>query len=159
MKVVFGWLMLLVGLAACVIAWREWQGGLPPLWTVLADRVETEVTRVGLDDEVDASGHHHLVAHVAVAWPPGSGFSQEVVGLGRRNDFWHMHTPQEYVRDHPVGSALTVRAVDGRPMADRTDLRELGYALAATTLALALTVPGVALLTGWLGGRREVSGG
>jgi hypothetical protein len=159
MRVLFGWVMLLVGLACCLIAWREWEGGMPPLWTVLSERIDTIVTSAVLGDEVDPSGHHHTVAHVAVAWPPGAESSQEVVGLRPRNDLWHMHTAQEYVRDHPVGSGLTVRDVDGRPMADRTDLRELGYALIASLLALALILPGLALLTGWLGGKREVSEG
>jgi hypothetical protein len=158
MKAFFGWLMLAVGLFCGVLAWREWAGGMPPLWTLLADRVETEVTSVALSEEVDAAGRQHKVAHLSVTWPPGAGTSQEVVGLRPKNDVWHMHTPQEYVRDHPVGSPMTVRAVGGRPMADRTDLRELGYALAASTLALALTVPGLALLTGWVRERRRVPG-
>ncbi len=158
MKSFFGWLMLLLGLLCCVIAWRAWAGGMPPLWTLFAKRVETRVISVELRDELNRKGHEHKVAHIAVAWPPGAAeSSQEVVGLRPKNDVWHMHTPQEYVRDHPVGSSLTVRAVDGRPLADRTDLRELGYALAATALALVLTVPGLALLTGRLGRRRQTS--
>lgn len=159
MRKQFGWAMLLVGIACCVVAWRAWEGGMPPLWTILSERIETTVTSAALGDEVDPSGHLHSVAHVAVAWPPGAESSREVVGLMPRNDLWHMHTAQEYVRDHPVGSGLTVRDVDGRPMADRTDLRELGYALIASLLALALILPGLALLTGWLGGKREMTNG
>lgn len=159
MRTLFGWMMLLVGLGCGLMAWHEWEGGMPPLWTLLSERIHTTVTSAAVADEVDPSGHHHSVAHVAVAWPPGAESAQEVVGLRPRNDLWHMHTAQEYVRDHPVGSGLTVRDVDGRPVADRTDLRELGYALVASLLALALILPGLALLAGWLGGKQEVSEG
>lgn len=148
MKAVFRWGLLAVGLTCCLLAWREWTSGMPPLWTFLADRVETRVTSLALDDEVDPSGRHHSVPHVVVAWPPGAESSQELIGVRPRDDFWHMHTPKEYLRDHPVGSAMIVRDVGGRPMADRTDLRELGYALLASLLALTITATGLALLTG-----------
>ena len=157
MRSIIGWALLAGALAWAALAWREWTYGEPPLWSVGAPRAETVVTRAGLDDEIRRNGHHVQVPHVFVAWPPEEGTEEELAGLRSDHEIWHMHTPAEYVRDHPAGSPISVRVVARHPMADRTDLRDLGYALAASLLAL-MFAAGALVLFGRGRGRQEIAG-
>jgi hypothetical protein len=143
--------LLAASLAWAVLAWREWNVGEPPLWSVAAPQAETVVTRAELADETRPNGHHLQVPHVYVTWPPEAGTDEELAGLRSSHEVWHMHTPTEFVREHPVGSPISVRVVRGHPMANRTDLRDLGYALAASLLAIMFGAGGLALFAG----RRE----
>jgi hypothetical protein len=150
--------VLLAGsLAWAVLAWREWTFGVPPLWSVAGARAETVVTHAELVEERRANGHQVQVPHVYVAWPPEEGTDEELAGLRSSHEVWHMHTPAEFVREHPAGSTISVRVVDGHPMANRTDLRDLGYALAASLLAMLFAAGGLALF-GRAGGRDETAG-
>jgi hypothetical protein len=157
MKSIARWVLLAGSLACAALAWREWTYDVPPLWSLAAPRAETVVTRAELVEESRANGHHAQVPHVFVAWPPEDGTEEELAGLRSSHDVWHMHTPAEYVREHPAGSPISVRVVEGHPMADRTDLRDLGYALAASLLALILGAGGLAL-SGRGSPREEVAG-
>jgi hypothetical protein len=149
--------LLVASLGFAVLAWREWTYGVPPLWSLAAPRAETVVTRAELLEERRANGHRVNVPHLYVAWPAEGGADEELAGLRSSHEVWHMHTAAEYVRDHPAGSPISVRVVHGHPMADRTDLRELGYALAASLLALGCGGAGLALFRGKRG-REEVAG-
>lgn len=137
--------LVLAGLVAAIVASFQWTGGMPPLWSMAADRVETVVTRTELTDRTDVAGNTEKVAHIYVAWPPGSETSVEVPGMSSQHQRWHLHYAGEITRAHPAGSTITVRVVGGWPVADRIDLHDLAYALLATIFALLLTGWGVVL--------------
>lgn len=145
MKTIVCWVLLATGLACALVAWSEWTGGTPPLWSFAGPRAETVVNRAEVVDQIRPNGHHHRVPHIYVAWPPEKGTVEELKGVRSDHEVWHMHTAREFVLEHQAGSPISVRVVDGHPMADRTDLRDLGYALAASLLALALVASGLAL--------------
>jgi hypothetical protein len=138
--------LLAASLACAVLAWHEWTYGVPPLWSLAAPRAETVVTRAELVEKIGPDGHRVQVPHIYVAWPPERGTDEELAGMWSSHEVWHLHTPAEYVRDHPAGSPISVRVVGAHPLADRTDLRELGYALAASLLAAMFGAGGLALL-------------
>ncbi len=140
------WLMVLAGLASALFAWHFWSSGVPPLWSFAAPRAETVVTRAELTDATSAGGRAHQVAHIWVTWPPGTATEEEVPGLWSVHRRWHLHVAAEVVRDHPVGSALRVRVVNGHPVANRVDLHDLAYALLTTLFAIGLTLGGAAML-------------
>lgn len=137
--------LVAAGLVAAIVAWFQWTGGMPPLWSMAAHRVQTVVTRTELTDATDMAGHTDKVAHIYVAWPPGSETGVEVPGLRSQHQRWHLHYAGEITRAHPVGSTITVRVVGGWPVADRIDLHDLAYALLATIFAILLIGWGVVL--------------
>ena len=140
------WLVVLGGLLSAMFAWHFWTSGVPPLWSFVAPRAETVVTHAALTDATSAGGRPTQMAHISVAWPPGTATEVEVPGLWSLHQRWHLHVAAEVVRNHPVGSALRVRVVDGHPVADRLDLHDLAYALLTTLFALVLTIGGASML-------------
>lgn len=150
------WGLISAGLLFAALAWHEWTYGVPPLWSVAAARADTVVTEAEVVEETRPGGRTVAVPHISVAWPPGEGASEELAGLRSGHDLWHLSSAYADVREHPAGSPIAVRVVDGHPMADRTDLRELGYALAASVLAVLAMAGGVALIAS-ARGRREAA--
>jgi hypothetical protein len=146
--------LLAAGLVWSVLAWHEWTHGVPPLWSFAAPRAETVVTRAELVEESDPGGRAVKKPHIYVAWPPGGAASEELAGLRSGDDLWHLKSDYADVRDHPAGSAIAVRVIDGHPVAARTSLRELGYALAASLLAILSTAGGLAWIV-LAGAQRE----
>lgn len=153
------WVILAAGLACGWLAWGLWTGGMPPLWSFAAPRAETVVKRAELMEGTPPGGGTGQHAEIEVAWPPGSEQSVPLLGMWSAHQRWHLHVPMEVVRDHPAGAPITVRVIDGLPVADRLDATELANAVGVTLMGLIMTVAGLALLILRFGRRKtRVSG-
>ena len=144
------WLEMLAGRGCAAVAWHFWTSGTPPLWSFAAPRAETIVTRAVLADVPGPDGRTREVAQVGVIWPPGGDQEMAQPGLISPHQRRHLHRPGELVRARRAGSPITVRVVDGQPVANRTDLNEVAYATLSTMFAVGLTGLGLAVTLGRL---------
>ena len=112
---------LAVGVVLSVTSWNSWTSGEPPPSSLLGPKSGETVLESRVEEGRATNGSLRFTPIVIVTAPDGR---QRLQGAD------------------PTGDTVSVRWVDGRPMADRIDLFSMAHAVGLSLFALVLLIGG-----------------
>ena len=112
---------LAVGVALSVMSWNSWTSGELPPWSLFGPKSGDTVLESRVEEGRATNGSLRFTPIVIVTAPDGR---QRLQGAD------------------PTGDTVSVRWVDGRPMADRIDLFSMANAVGLSLFALGLLIGG-----------------
>jgi hypothetical protein len=130
---------LAVGVVLSVMSWNSWTSGEPPPRSLFGPKSGDTVLESRVEEGRATNGSLRFTPIVIVTAPDGR---QPLQGLIPSFSAFSHDMAASAVAAHPVGDTVSVRWVDGRPMADRIDLFSMAHAVGLSLFALVLLIGG-----------------
>ncbi len=130
---------LAVGIVLASASWSSWTFGAPPPWSVFGPKTTETVLEARVLQTLASNGTTRFLPIVKVTAP---GEVQQLDGLVPSFASYSREMATDAVSGYAPGEQVRVRWVDGKAMADRTDLFGMAHAVAMTVFAILLLLAG-----------------
>lgn len=145
-----------VGIVFAFMSWGSWTFGEPPPWSLFAPKTLETVLESRVEEGRAGNGSIRFTPVVTVTTEDGPG---QVRGLVPSFSGFTQDMATKAVAGYPVGEDVTIRWVDGKPMADRIDAFGMAHAAFLSLFAAILLLGG--LFWAWAmgsGGKAKAKG-